>query len=135
MSDSPPKHHSARDVLRELFPGSYRDLFGEGEANGPLTLGLYPVADGRLALVHGDQLAEFTPLAPKGNHALHCDLCHYTRSRTEAALYRVVVGARRTRYVTLCLGTESCQRRAGTRGLTHLAGRIFPIEPLYADGG
>lgn len=129
------KDHSARDVLRELFPESHREVFGDtgfGEGGGaesaPLTLGLYPVADGRLALVHGDQLAEFTPLDTKSNKALHCDLCHYTRSRSEAALYRVVVGARRTRYVTLCLGTESCQKRAGTQALAHLADRIFPIE-------
>lgn len=132
----PRKEHSARDVLRELFPESYRELFGpsgaEGSEGGPLTLGLYPVADGRLALVHGDQLAEFTPIDPRGKHVLHCDLCHYTRSRTEAALYRVVVGARRTRYLTLCVETESCQQRAGTRNLTGLADRIFPIEASYA---
>lgn len=134
MSDSRPKNHSARDVLRELFPESYRELFGQsGAAEGPLTLGLYAVADGRLALVHGDQLAEFTPLDPRGHNPLHCDLCHYTRSRSEAAIYRVVVGARRTRYVTLCLGTEACQKRAGTQALAHLAGRIFPIERLYVD--
>lgn len=133
MRDSDPKHHSARDVLRELFPESYRELFGESGEGGPLTLGLYAVADGRLALVRGDQLAEFTPLEAKGRHALHCDLCHYTRSRAEAALYRVVVGPRRTRYVTLCLGTESCQQRAGKLALAHLADHIFPIERLYVD--
>ncbi|WP_034383287.1 hypothetical protein [Deinococcus sp. YIM 77859] len=133
MSDTPPKNHSARDVLRELFPGTYRELFGEPGADGPLTLGLYPVADGRLALVQGDQLAELTPLEPKGKNALHCDLCHHTRSRTEAALYRVVVGARRTRYVTLCLGTEACQKRAGAQALARLADHIFPIERLYVD--
>jgi len=128
------KDHSARDVLRELFPESHRELFGEaGGPDSALTLGLYPVADGRLALVHGDQLAEFTPLDTKSNKALHCDLCHYTRSRSEAALYRVVVGARRTRYVTLCLGTESCQKRAGTQALAHLADRIFPIEAHPAE--
>ncbi|BDP40790.1 hypothetical protein DAETH_07590 [Deinococcus aetherius] len=133
MSDTPPKRHSARDVLRELFPQSYRELFGEEPQSGAPTLGLYPVADGRLALVHGEQLAEFTPLEPKGRNVLHCDLCHYTRSRSEASLYRVVVAARRTRYVTLCLGTEGCQKRAGRRGLEKLADRIFPIEPVYAD--
>jgi hypothetical protein len=129
------KEHSARDVLRELFPESYRELFGpsgEGGADGPLTLGLYPVADGRLALVHGDQLAEFTPIDPRGRQVLHCDLCHYTRSRTEATLYRVVVGARRTRYLTLCVGTEACQQRAGARNLARQADRIFPIEASYA---
>ncbi|SMB90690.1 hypothetical protein [Deinococcus hopiensis] len=133
MSEFRPKDHSARDLLRELFPDTYRELFGEGQPQAPLTLGLYPVADGRLALVHGDQLAEFTPLDPKGKNALHCDLCHYTRSRSEAALYRVVVGARRTRYVTLCLDTEPCQKRAGPRGLSQLSGRIFPLEPMYLD--
>ena len=133
MSEFRPKDHSARDLLRELFPETYRELFGQGAAGEPLTLGLYPVADGRLALVHGDQLAEFTPLDPKGKNALHCDLCHYTRSRSEAALYRVAVAARRTRYVTLCLDTESCQKRAGPRALAGLSERIFPIEPLYLD--
>lgn len=138
MSDA-PKAHSARDLLRELFPDTHREIFGDPHpadtdaGAGAPTLGLYPVADGRLALVHGDQLAEFTPLDPKGSNALHCDLCHYTRSRSEARLYRVVVGARRTRYVTLCAPTESCQGRAGTRGLEHLAERIFPIEPVYAE--
>lgn len=133
MSELRPKDHSARDLLRELFPDTHRELFGEGGAQGPLTLGLYPVADGRLALVHGDQLAEFTPLDPRGKNALHCDLCHYTRSQSEAAMYRVVVGARRTRYVTLCLETDACQKRAGPHALPHLADRIFPIEPLYLD--
>ena len=129
-----PKAHSARDLLRELFPDTHREIFGaaDGGAGAP-TLGLYPVADGRLALVHGDQLAEFTPLDPKGKNALHCDLCHYTRSRSEASLYRVVVAARRTRYVTLCAPTEPCQGRAGARGLERLAEHIFPIEPVYAD--
>ncbi|WP_291426971.1 hypothetical protein [Deinococcus sp.] len=127
------KHHSAAELLRELFPESYRELFGEGPADAPLTLGLYPVADGRLALVHGEQLAEFTPIAPKGSAALHCDLCHHTRSRSEAHIYRVVVAARRTRYVTLCTPTEGCQQRAGVKGLAALAERIFPIENIYAE--
>lgn len=133
MSDA-PKAHSARDLLRELFPDTHRELFGGTDigASAP-TLGLYAVADGRLALVHGDQLAEFTPLDPKGSNALHCDLCHYTRSRSEAKLYRVVVAARRTRYVTLCAPTEPCQGRAGPRGLERLAERIFPIEAVYAE--
>ncbi|WP_019010019.1 hypothetical protein [Deinococcus aquatilis] len=138
MKDHRPQEHSVRDLLRELFPETHRELFGhEADATHPapppLTLGLYPVADGRLALVQGDQLAEFTPLDPKARNALHCDLCHYTRSRTEAALYRVHVAARRTRYVTLCTGTQSCQQRAGRRGLERLADRIFPIEPITAD--
>ncbi|KQR33075.1 hypothetical protein [Deinococcus sp. Leaf326] len=133
MSDV-PKAHSARDLLRELFPDTHREIFGGTDAGGGApTLGLYPVADGRLALVHGDQLAEFTPLDPKGKNALHCDLCHYTRSRSEASLYRVVVAARRTRYVTLCTPTGPCQGRAGTRGLERLADHIFPIEPVYAE--
>ncbi|UTA50373.1 hypothetical protein MSS93_11640 [Deinococcus radiodurans] len=91
------------------------------------------MADGRLALVHGNQLAEFTPIAPKGSTALHCDLCHHTRSRSEAQMYRVVVGSRRTRYVTLCTPTEGCQQRAGERGLEALADHIFPIENIYAE--
>ncbi len=127
------KHHSAAELLRELFPESYREIFGEQPADVPLTLGLYPVADGRLALVHGEQLAEFTPIAPKGSAALHCDLCHHTRSRSEAHIYRVVVAARRTRYVTLCSPTEGCQQRAGKKGLEALAERIFPIENIYAE--
>ncbi|GGK86196.1 hypothetical protein [Deinococcus radiotolerans] len=125
--------HSVQDLLRELFPETHRELFGERTSDAPPTLGLYPVADGRLALVHGDQLAEFTPIEPKGRNALHCDLCHYTRSRSEAALYRVVVAARRTRYVTLCTPTGPCQGRAGERGLMALADRIFPIEPIGPD--
>lgn len=134
MSDSRSSDHSVRDLLRELFPDTHRELFGdEAHPEAPPTLGLYPVADGRLALVHGDQLAEFSPLDPKGRNALHCDLCHYTRSRSEASVYRVRVGVRRTRYVTLCLGTEACQKRAGARGLESLAGRIFPLESSFAD--
>jgi hypothetical protein len=133
MNDPHPQEHSVRDLLRELFPETHRELFGDHPQEAPPTLGLYPVADGRLALVHGGQLAEFTPLDPKGKNALHCDLCHYTRSRTEAAVYRVAVAARRSRYVTLCTATEACQGRAGRRGLEGLAGRIFPIEPVHAD--
>lgn len=129
---APTRAHDVRDLLRELFPDTHRELFGEQDAArpAPTTLGLYPVADGRLALVHGEQLAEFTPLDPKTRGVLHCDLCHYTRSRSEAAVYRVQVAARRTRYMTLCTATEGCQKRAGTRGLESLAGRIFPIEPI-----
>ncbi|MFC6591167.1 hypothetical protein ACFP81_03400 [Deinococcus lacus] len=58
-------HHSAEDLLRELFPETFEALFGQPAPGGPLTLGLYLVADGRLALVHGRQLAEFTPLPPR----------------------------------------------------------------------
>ncbi|WP_309570540.1 hypothetical protein [Deinococcus sp.] len=133
MSDAHRRDHSVRDLLRELFPDTHRELFGQDPAAAPPTLGLYPGADGRLALVHGDQLAEFTPLDPRGNKALHCDLCHYTRSRSEAAVYRVHVGRRLTRYVTLCVATEGCQKRAGTRGLETLADRIFPIEPVTLE--
>ncbi|CAM4225656.1 hypothetical protein [Deinococcus marmoris] len=133
MNDPRPQEHSVRDLLRELFPETHRELFGNHDADTPPTLGLYPVADGRLALVYGDQLAEFTPLDPKGKNALHCDLCHYTRSRSEAALYRVVVAARRSRYVTLCTATEACQGRAGRKGLETLAGRIFPLELPYTE--
>ncbi len=133
MNDPRPQEHSVRDLLRELFPETHRELFGPHVGDTRPTLGLYPVADGRLALVHGDQLAEFTPLDPKGKNALHCDLCHYTRSRSEAALYRVVVAARRSRYVTLCTATEACQGRAGRKGLEALAGRIFPLELPYTE--
>lgn len=133
MKDPRPQDHSARDLLRELFPDTHRELFGPHQGDARPTLGLYPVADGRLALVHGDQLAEFTPLDPRGKNVLHCDLCHYTRSRSEAALYRVVVAARRSRYVTLCTATEGCQSRAGRKGLETLAGRIFPLELPYAE--
>lgn len=133
MSDPHHQDHSASDLLRELFPETHRELFGDGHEGAPPTLGLYPVADGRLALVHGDQLAEFTPVDPKGHNALHCDLCHFTRSRSEAAVFRVHVGRRLTRYVTLCVATESCQKRSGRRGLETLAGRIFPIETAYSE--
>ncbi|MDV6373471.1 hypothetical protein [Deinococcus arenicola] len=127
------QEHSVRDLLRELFPETHRELFGPDSNDAPPTLGLYPVADGRLALIHGDQLAEFTPLDPKGKNALHCDLCHYTRSRSEAALYRVMVATRRSRYVTLCTATEACQGRAGRQGLETLANRIFPLELPYTE--
>ncbi|GHG12219.1 hypothetical protein GCM10017783_25480 [Deinococcus piscis] len=134
MSDSSDKHaaknssrqsFSAAELLHELFPGSAEVPQG---ANGQPTLGLYPVADGRLALVCGQQLAEFTPLSGQAKTALHCDLCHYTRSPSEATIYRVVVAQRRSRYVTLCHSTVHCQGRAGTTGLQALAERIFPIE-------
>lgn len=127
------KAHTAAELLHELFPESYREIFGERPIHAPPTLGLYPVADGRLALIHGDQLAEFTPVPPKGSSALHCDLCHHTRSRSEAQLYRVRVAARLTRYITLCTPTEQCQTRAGRTGLSALAERIFPIEVVYED--
>lgn len=137
MNDPHPKEHSVHDLLRELFPETHRELFGDSgghlPATPPATLGLYPVADGRLALVQGAQLAEFTPIDPKGKNALHCDLCHFTRSRSEAAVFRVTIGPRRSRYITLCLPTGPCQRRAGRQGLENLASRIFPLEPAYVD--
>ena len=119
-----PQSFSASELLRELFPDQ---ATGEDEGSAP-TLGLYPVADGRLALVHGRQLAEFTPLSGQAKNALHCDLCHHTRSPSEATIYRVVVAQRRSRYVTLCHSTAHCQGRAGTAGLQALAERIFPVE-------
>lgn len=128
MSD---QTHTAADLLRELFPESYRQIFGRDGGEVVPTLGLYPVADGRLALVHGDQLAEFAPITPKGNSALHCDLCHHTRSRSEAQMYRVQIASRLTRYVTLCTPTEGCLGRAGKKGLEAFAERIFPIEHVY----
>lgn len=133
MNDPRSKDHSVRDLLRELFPETHRELFGDVDDSKPPTLGLYPVADGRLALVQGSHLADFTPIVSKGTSALHCDLCHYTRSRSEAHIYRVAVGARRTCYVTLCTPTEPCQKRAGTRNLEALADRIFPIEALSGE--
>lgn len=123
--------HSERDLLRELFPETAQQLYGTKGGPTPGTLGLYAVADGKLALVHGTQLAEFTPIPPKGNSALHCDLCHYTRSRSEATFYRVQVSRTLTRYVSLCLESEHCQQRAGRRGLQTFAERIFPIEAVY----
>jgi hypothetical protein len=125
--------HSERDLLRELFPETARELFGSGTQAAVPTLGLFPVADGRLALISGGHLAELEPIEQKGSRALHCDLCHYTRSRNEAALYRVRVAARYTRYLTLCSATTACQARAGEKGLNSLAERIFPIETMTAD--
>lgn len=137
MSDSagnPPKKSlspasfTAAELLRELFAEEQRSERGDLLAEAEPTLGLYPVADGKLALVHGSQLAEFTPISGKAAVALHCDLCHYTRSRSEASIYRVVVAQRLSRYVTLCSNTGPCQERAGKAGLTALAERIFPVE-------
>lgn len=128
MSDKPRKDHSIGDVLEELFPKTYHELFGTEAAPSNPTLGLYQVADQRIALVKGDQLAELIPIVPKGKSALLCDLCHYTRSRSEAGMYRVTVAAHRTRYVTLCFNTSACQHRAGQRGLEALTERIFPVE-------
>lgn len=128
MSDKPRKDHSIGDVLEELFPKTYRELFGTEAAPLNPTIGLYQVADQRMALVKGDQLAELTPIEPKGKSALLCDLCHYTRSRSEANMYRVTIAPQRTRYVTLCCNTAACQHRAGRQGLEDLIERIFPAE-------
>lgn len=125
--------HSEREILRELFPATARQLYGAGPQRTRETLGLYPVADGKLALVYGAQLAEFTPIPPKGQGALHCELCHYTRSRSEAAFYRVQVTPTLSRYLPLCLDTEQCVRRAGPGGLKTFAERVFPVETPYAD--
>lgn len=117
--------HSERDLLRELFPETARELFGSGTAATVPTLGLYPVLDGRMALVSGGHLAELEPLEQKGTKAAHCDLCHVTRSRSEAGVFRVRATERTTLYLTLCLNTEHCQRRAGKQGLEALAERVL----------
>lgn len=126
-------NHSERDLLRELFPETAQQLYGKLGRPTQETLGLYPVAEGKLALVYGTQLAEFTPIPPKGNSALHCELCHYTRSRSEATFYRVQVSRTLTRYMSLCLETEHCVKRAGKSGLKAFAERVFPIETVYDE--
>lgn len=122
--------HSERELLSELFPDTARELFGEGVTPLRSTLGLFEVADGRRALVNGGRLAELEPLEQKGNKAAHCDLCHVTRSRSEAGIYRARQGERRSLYLTLCLNTEQCQRRAGRRGLEVLAARVLDHEAV-----
>jgi hypothetical protein len=122
--------HSERDLLRELFPETARELFGSGAGATVPTLGLYPVADGRMALVSGGHLAELEPLEQKGSKAAHCDLCHATRSRSEAGVFRVRATARTTLYLTLCLNTEHCQRRAGKQGLETLADRVLSMAAV-----
>lgn len=127
------KGHTEHDLLQELFPDTARELFGAvkggaGGAGGP-TLGLFPVADGKLALVSGGALIELEPVEPVGKRAYHCDLCHVTRARAEVAIYRAAHGAaqggRRYRYVTLCLNTHHCQGRAGRAGLSALRDRLL----------
>ena len=128
--------HSERDLLRELFPETARELFGAGAGKAGVTaptLGLYPVVDGRLALVSGGQLAELEPLEQKGTRAAHCDLCHATRSRAEARVFRVRASERTTLYLTLCLNTEHCQRRAGKPGLESLADRVLRPAAVSAE--
>lgn len=124
--------HSERDLLSELFPESARELFGQGgsAAARSQTPGLYPVADGRLALVSGGQLAEFEPLEGRGNVAFHCDLCHVTRTGSDAGIFRVRRGERQYLYLTLCRNTLHCQRRAGRSGLEGLAQRVFSTEAV-----
>ena len=126
--------HSERDVLRELFPETARELFGEGQAAAMPTLGLYAVADGRMALVNGGRLAELEPLEPKGSKAAHCDLCHATRSRSEVGMYRARSSPRRYLYLTLCLGTDHCQRRAGKQRLEALAERVLGGQGVSDEG-
>ncbi len=126
------KGHTEHDLLQELFPDTARELFGGGQdgAKGP-TLGLFPVADGKLALVSGGALIELEPLEPVGKRAYHCDLCHVTRARAEVGIYRAAQsgqgapGGRRYRYVTLCLSTQHCQGRAGRAGLSALRDRLL----------
>lgn len=118
-------HHSERDVLRELFPETARELFGEA-GGGRATLGLFPVAETKLAFVHGDRLLELDPVEPSGKAAHQCDLCHVTKSRHEVGIYRAELAPRRYRYVTLCLGTKACQARAGHHGLVQLAEKLRP---------
>lgn len=92
--------HDERDLLLELFPETARELFGEpgGRSHEPsarrATLGLFPVADGKLAVVHGDRLLELDPIEPAGKNAVHCDLCHVTRSRSEVGIYRAELAPR-----------------------------------------
>ena len=117
--------HSERDLLRELFPETARELFESGAGVTVPTLGLYPVAGERMALVSGGHLAELEPLEQKGQKAAHCDLCHVTRGRSEAGIFRVRASERTTLYLTLCLNTEHCQRRAGKQGLERLAERVL----------
>lgn len=116
--------HSERDLLLELFPGTAREEFGEGGAR-KATLGLFPVGDGKLALVRGGRLVELHPVDAAGKNACHCDLCHATRSRGDVGIYRVEAGSRRYRYVTLCLSTRHCQDRGGHHSLAHLADRLL----------
>jgi len=117
-------HHTERDLLLELFPGTGKKEFPGGGAKRA-TLGLYPVGDGKLALVKGDRLLELHPLEPAGKNAHHCDLCHATRSRGDVAVYRVDAAPRTSRYVTLCLSTRHCQDRSGHGALAILAERLF----------
>ncbi|PYE54483.1 hypothetical protein [Deinococcus yavapaiensis] len=116
--------HSERDLLLELFPETARREFGEGGTK-KATLGLFPVGDGKLALVRGGRLVELHPVDAVGKNACHCDLCHTTRSRGDVGIYRVEAGVRRYRYVTLCLSTRHCQDRGGHTSLAQLADRLL----------
>ncbi len=121
------KHHSERDLLAELFPEVARREYG---ANGVRvrTLGLYPVAEGKLALVSGERLLELEPLEPKVRKAAQCDLCHTTRSGDEVRYYRAPRGEREYLYVSLCTSTRHCLERAGNARLNALAGRLLGDE-------
>lgn len=119
--------HLERDLLAELFPDTARELFGSPGAVRP-TLGLYPVADGKLALVVGDRLLELEPLEHKVARAAQCDLCHVTRSHGDVRYYRAQQGGRHYRYVSLCTTTQHCLGRAGSHGLSALATRLLDAE-------
>jgi len=77
--------HSERDLLRELFPDTARELFGSLPGTPVPTLGLYPVADGRMALVSGGRLAELEPMRSRRARCRRCTAtwCHVTRSRSD----------------------------------------------------
>ena len=47
MSDAHRRDHSVRDLLRELFPETHRELFGQDQSAAPPTLGLYAVLRAR----------------------------------------------------------------------------------------
>ena len=119
------KGHTEHDLLQELFPDTARELFGAALGVSGPTLGLFPVAEGKLALVSGGALIELEPVEPVGKRAHHCDLCHVTRGRAEVGIYRAELRPRRYRYVTLCLNTHHCQGRAGRAGLAALRDRLL----------
>lgn len=118
------KGHTERELLLELFPATARELFGSDGARRS-TLGLYPVGEGKLALVNGDRLLELEAIEPAGKSVFHCDLCHATRSRGDALVYRAELAPRRSRYITLCAHTRHCQERAGRGALGALAEQLF----------
>lgn len=117
------REHSERELLAELFPGTARELFGQGGVKRP-TLGLFPVAEGKLALVQGEHLTELEPLDHRVRRAAQCDLCHTTRSSDEVRYYRAARGEREYLYLALCTSTRHCLERAGHARLSALAGRL-----------